>query len=71
MKSKEGSINKHKFLFTVSDIENLILKTLNSLQATNQNLADEDCLKITQTIFKEVHVQVNNYESNLYFCKSR
>ncbi|XP_067037088.1 MMS19 nucleotide excision repair protein homolog isoform X2 [Acropora muricata] len=25
--------------------------------ATNQNLADEDCLKITQTIFKEVHVQ--------------
>lgn len=27
-------------------------------QVTNQNVPDRDCVKLIQTVFKEVHVQV-------------
>ena len=28
------------------------------LQVTNQNVQDTDCVKLIQSVFKEVHVQV-------------
>lgn len=35
-------------------------------QVTNQNVPDTDCVKLIQTVFKEVHVQVNFTKTEIY-----
>jgi len=36
------------------------------LQVTNQNVQDTDCVKLIQTVFKEVHAQVIFTKAYMY-----
>lgn len=40
-------------------------------QVTNQNVQDADCVKLIQTVFKEVHVQVNLTKTEMYSIKGK
>ena len=37
-----------------------------TLQVTNQNVQDADCVKLIQAVFKEVHVQVIIKKAYMY-----